>query len=261
MVLGGGCRKCLANTHLKHCLCVCQIVPIWERETPTHELQIGQSEYAKIPLQGLTRGVLNPRCPPMDQQTIDTYNKMAKGYDEETANFWEIFPRTFLDEFIKLSGKKIIDIGSGPGRDGLLIKQAGKEIICIDASGEMIRLSFDNGLESVLASFDNLPFENNSFDGAWSYTSLLHTPKKLISTPLQEIFRVLKPSGIFALGLIEGKTEEYKESSGVNMPRWFSFYQKEEIENLCKQNGFELIHFETFKPRSKNYMNFIFRKI
>jgi ubiquinone/menaquinone biosynthesis C-methylase UbiE len=196
----------------------------------------------------------------MDQQTIDTYNKMAKEYDDETVDFWERFPRIFLDKFIKLSGEKIIDVGSGPGRDGLLLKEAGKDVVCVDASEAMVKLSFEKGLESVLAGFDTLPFENESFDGAWSYTALLHIPKKFIDTPLKEIVRVLKPSGTFALGLIEGDTEEYKESSGVDMPRWFSFYQKDEVVDVCKKHAFELVYFETFKPRSKNYLNFIFRK-
>lgn len=196
----------------------------------------------------------------MDQQTIDTYNKMSKEYDDETIDFWKRFPRTFVDKFIELSGKKIVDIGSGPGRDGLLLQQAGKEVVCVDASKAMVKLSTERGLQSVLAGFDNLPFEDKSFDGVWSYTALLHIPKKYINAPFREIFRVLNPSGIFALGLIEGDSEEYKESSGVDMPRWFSFYQKDEVIDLCKKYGFELIYFETFKPRSKNYLNFIFRK-
>jgi len=196
----------------------------------------------------------------MDKQTINTYNKMAKEYDDETVDFWDRFPRTFLDKFIELSGNKIVDVGSGPGRDGLLIQQSGKEVVCVDASEAMVKLSSERGLESILAEFNNLPFENESFDGVWSYTALLHTPKKSIDTPLQEIFRILKPSGIFALGLIEGDTEEYKESSGVDLPRWFSFYEKDEVEIICKKHGFEPVYFETFKPGSKNYLNFIFRK-
>ena len=197
----------------------------------------------------------------MDQSTINTYNKTAKEYDEETVDFWEQFPRTFLDKFIELSGEKVVDIGSGSGRDGLLFKQAEKEVVCVDASEEMIKLSSERGLQSVLASFDDLPFKDELFDGVWSYTALLHTSKKSVETPLKEIYRVLKPAGFFALGLIEGDSEGSTESLGDGMPRWFSFYQKEEVLVLCKKHGFELIYFETFKPRSKNYLNFIFKKI
>ncbi len=196
----------------------------------------------------------------MDKQTIDSYNQMAKQYDDETEEFWNRFPRTFLDKFIELSGEKILDVGSGPGRDGLLIQERGKEVIGVDASEAMVKMSSERGLYSVAAEFNSLPFENSSFDGVWSYTTLLHVPKSSVTTPLQEISRVLKPAGIFALGLIEGHTEGYQEKRHVNRPRWFSFYQKDEVCDLCRDHGFKLLHFETFTPRSKNYLNFIFQK-
>ena len=196
----------------------------------------------------------------MDKETINTYNIMAKDYDLETEDFWKRFPHTFLDKFIELSGQKIIDIGSGPGRDGLLLQGAGKDVVCLDASEVMIKISSDKGLRSILGDFNDLPFEDQSFDAVWSYTALLHVPKRSIDIPLKEISRVIRHSGVFALGLIEGNTEEYKESSGVNMPRWFSFYEKDEVIELCKRYDFELVYFETFKPRTKNYLNFIFRK-
>ena len=186
---------------------------------------------------------------------------MAKEYDDETIDFWNQFPRTFLDKFVELSGDKIINVGSGPGRDGLLLQQANKEVICIDASEAMVKLSSQRGLHSVVADFGDLPFEDRTFDGVWSYTALLHAPKKSVINALKEISRILKPSGIFALGLIEGNTEEYKKSSGIDMFRWFSFYQKDEVIDLCKQHGFTLVYFETFKPASKNYLNFIFQKL
>jgi ubiquinone/menaquinone biosynthesis C-methylase UbiE len=197
----------------------------------------------------------------MDRQTIDTYNQMAREYDDETIGFWEQFPHTFLDTFIQLTGERVLDIGSGPGRDGLLLKQAGKHVTCLDASTEMINLSRARGLKSVLGDFTALPFGEASFNGVWAYTSLLHIPKKSIHEALREIHRVLSPAGIFALGLIEGDTEEYRKSSGVDLPRWFSFYQQKEVERIVQDCGFKLVHFTKFKPRSKNYLNFIFQKV
>lgn len=196
----------------------------------------------------------------MDAQTIDTYDKMAVEYDNETVDFWKRFPRTFLDRFVELSGKRILDVGSGPGRDGFLLKEAGKDVVCIDASSAMVELSKERGLESLCADFTSLPFTDASFDGVWSYTALLHVPKKEIEVPLKEIHRVLRVGGIFALGMIEGDSEEYRESSGVNMPRLFSFYQKAELEDIVTHIGFEPVHFEMFQPGSRNYLNFIFRK-
>ena len=153
-----------------------------------------------------------------------------------------------------------MDVGSGPGRDGLLLKEKGLEMMCFDASEAMVKLCEEKGLESIVGDFMFIPFEDNSFDGAWAYTSLLHIPKVDVSKAFNEIRRILKDDGILGLGLIEGDTEEYKESAGVNMPRWFSFYTKEEIEKLLEKHNFKVLYFEQFQPRSKNYLNFIAQK-
>jgi ubiquinone/menaquinone biosynthesis C-methylase UbiE len=198
----------------------------------------------------------------MDQKTINTYNELANEYDQETIDFWERFPSTFFNTFIGLvKGKKVLDVGSGPGRDGLILQKAGASVICLDASESMVKLSASRGLESVLGDFNALPFDSASFDGIWAYTSLLHVPKTEIGKPIAEIRRVLKPDGVFALGMIEGDAELYRESSGVGKPRWFSFYQKEEIENILQQNGFKQIYFEEFQVKTKNYLNYIAQKV
>lgn len=197
----------------------------------------------------------------MDQKTIDAYNHLAGKYDEETSDFWKKFPRTFLDEFIKLVDDTVLDVGSGPGRDAVILRDHGLHVTCIDASRAMIEMSRAKGLASVLGNFESLPFDDGSFGGVWAYTSLLHVPKNEIEKPLREIRRVLKPDGVFGLGLIEGTMEEYRQTEKVPEDRWFSFYTREEVENLLAQYGFEIVYFEQFKPKTKNYLNFISKKI
>jgi ubiquinone/menaquinone biosynthesis C-methylase UbiE len=197
----------------------------------------------------------------MDKKTIDTYNKLAQEYDNETKDFWQRFPRTIIDKFVQLTKGKVLDIGSGPGRDGLILRDAGLDVTCLDASDEMVKLSIKRGLHSIVGDFNDLPFADKSFDGIWAYTSLLHVPKANVGQPFSEINRVLKVGGTFGLGLIEGDGELYRESSGVNLPRWFSFYKKHEVEDLLKMYGFEILYFEIFKPSSKNYLNFIAKKV
>ena len=197
----------------------------------------------------------------MDTKTIDTYNQKAKKYDEETSDFWDKFPKTFLNKFANMVSRKILDVGSGPGRDGLILQNLGLDVICLDASKAMIKFCQKRGLKTKLGDFDKIPFKDKYFDGVWAYTSLLHVKKSEIIKPLQEIKRVLKNNGIFGLGLIEGKTEEYRENIGKNMPRLFSYYSRKEIEKILAENEFEILYFEIFKPKTRNYLNFIARKI
>lgn len=198
----------------------------------------------------------------MDQRTVETYDAKAGEYDDKTAVFWDLFPRTFLDAFVAASGREILDVGCGPGRDGLLLQEAGKNVTGLDASGSMVHLAQKRGLRAIAGDFDTLPFPDAHFDGVWSYTTLLHVPKAEVGRPLVEIRRVLKPDGVFALGLIEGDGEGYRERDniGEGFERWFSYYQKDEVESLLSGIGFEPVYFETFKPGKRMYLNFIFRR-
>lgn len=196
----------------------------------------------------------------MDKKTIQTYDQIAEVYDTETIDFWARFPDALLDKFAELARGRILDVGSGPGRDGLLLQQRGLDVTCLDASQAMIAISQKRGLRSIQGDFNSLPFEDNYFDGAWAYTSLLHVPKAEVTKGLDEIKRVLKRGGILGLGLIEGDSEGYRESAGEHMPRWFSFYTKKEVESLLERNNFKIVYFDQIQPRSKNYLHFIAQK-
>ncbi|MCX6718867.1 MAG: class I SAM-dependent methyltransferase [Candidatus Taylorbacteria bacterium] len=196
----------------------------------------------------------------MDKRTIDTYDQLANEYDKETTDFWDRFPRTIFDRFIELTKGEVLDIGSGPGRDGLILQRSGLNVTCLDASEAMIKISTGRGLHSIIGDFNDLSFKDGSFDGVWAYTSLLHVPKSEIDQSISEIHRVLKSNGIFGLGMIDGENELYRESSGVGKPRWFSFYKRGEIERILAKHRFEIIYFEEFKVNTKNYLNFISRK-
>ena len=194
----------------------------------------------------------------MDKTTVDTYDQLATAYDQETTNFWNRFPRGVIDTFIEsIRYKKVLDVGSGPGRDGLIIAQRGLDVTCLDASAVMVDLCKKNGLKSVLGDFNQLPFDDGEFGGVWAYTSLLHVPKAHVHRALREIKRVLRPDGVFGLGMIEGDTEGYRPSSGATTARWFSYYSEEELRSLLAAHGFAVTHFEQFTPGPRNYLNFI----
>lgn len=197
----------------------------------------------------------------IDEKTIEAYDKLSREYDLEVEPFWTEFPQTILARATELMKGSVLDVGSGSGRDGVILRNAGLRVTCLDASDAMAALCKEKGLETVKGDLCHIPFEDKFFDNVWSYTSLLHLRKSEVPAALSEIKRVLKNRGIFVLGLIEGEGEEYKVSAGVEMERWFSFYKKEELEKLLTVNGFEIVYFEQFKPRSKNYLNFICRKV
>ncbi len=198
----------------------------------------------------------------MDKRTIHTYNLLAKKYDQDTADFWTKFPVGFIEKFAKeVNGGFVLDVGSGPGRDALILKKHNLDVICLDASKEMVNLTIQKELPTIKADFLKIPFNNKSFSGVWAYTSLLHIPKKDLKKALKEINRVLIYNGVLGLGMIEGEKQLYRKSSDISQPRLFAYYKKQELEKTLQSLGFEILHYLEFQPGTKKYLNFLARKI
>lgn len=197
----------------------------------------------------------------MDEFTKETYERFAKKYEKLKESHLATFLLEEANIFMNnLPDKRILDLGSGPGRDSLYFKQNGFYPICIDLSESMIELCKNKGLEAYKGDMENLKF-SNKFDGVWACASLLHLPKDRFKPMLGKINSFLKEDGIFAIGMGEGQGEGFKES--LNYPgckRYFSFYTKEELEKEL-QPYFEIFHFSRSTPeKNKNFINFIGRK-
>lgn len=197
----------------------------------------------------------------MDRLTVKTYDRQAGAYDIATTDFWERFPETFIKEFsVSVAGDgQVLNIGSGPGRDATLLHETGLEVICLDASRTMTEMTALRGLKSVRADFKHIPFKDSVFDGVWAYTSLPHVPKTEFHLALREVRRVLRPGAVFGLGVIEGSGEGYERYDTLDEERWFSYYHSGELEALLERNDFSPEYKESFKPGTRNYLNFIAR--
>jgi len=127
-------------------------------------------------------------------------------YDRDT-DIREASRRTIermADKAGELSGKRVLDLGAGYGGAARVIAaEHGADVVCLNISAvenERNRsLTLEAGLEDKVAvidgSFDTIPFDDGSFDLAWSQDSILHAPDR--RAVLDEVARVLKPAGDF----------------------------------------------------------------
>lgn len=198
----------------------------------------------------------------MQDQTITAYDTYATVYDNEVVRFWQEFPRTFINHFVQaLPGKRILDLGSGSGRDAMLLREQGLEVACVDASQTMANMTRKLGFETYVATFSQLPFDTASFDGVWAYTSLLHVPGNEMRRIIGQIHGLLRSNGVFAIGMIEGATEGMVER--VSMPggaRYFKYYGQQELKDLIEPLGFEFLYEQDYQPHNHVYLNQLYKK-
>jgi demethylmenaquinone methyltransferase/2-methoxy-6-polyprenyl-1,4-benzoquinol methylase len=100
----------------------------------------------------------------------------------------------------------ILDIATGTGDLAILMaKTNAKNIIGLDISSGMLEVGkkkiaekkLDSVIEMVLGDSENMPFPDNHFDAITVSFGIRNF--ETLETGLQEILRVLKPSGIFVI--------------------------------------------------------------
>lgn len=111
-----------------------------------------------------------------------------KYYDENAVTFFEntidADMKRVYELFLKYlsPGAKILDLGCGSGRDTKYFLQEGYDVIAVDGSIEMVKLSTEfTGKQTLHLTFDEINF-NEEFDGVWACASLLHVPRNKIDS-------------------------------------------------------------------------------
>ncbi|HEX8227467.1 MAG TPA: class I SAM-dependent methyltransferase [Candidatus Saccharimonadales bacterium] len=199
----------------------------------------------------------------MDRKvTIETYDRYAQIYDEEVVEFWDNFPREFLARFRALTtSDRVLNVGSGSGRDALLLRDLGLEVTCVDGSHSMVKMTQSQGLDSYHADFADIDFPAESFGGIWAYTSLIHVPKEEAASIIGHLHTLLASGGTFAIGVIEGMSDGMVERR--TMPgagRYFKNYIGQELTAMIEPIGFQLAYESSYQPHSNVYLNQIYTK-
>ena len=108
-------------------------------------------------------------------------------------------------------GARLVDLGCGPGGASAHMRDAGLNPDPVDASPAMIALAKERfSLEARQATFDDIGGEA-LYDAIWANFSLLHAPRADLSRHFTALARVLRPGGLFHVGLKTGTGEARDE--------------------------------------------------
>jgi len=183
---------------------------------------------------------------PFKNNLIESYNKYAQERDTYKKEAWKIEERANFLALLQSKDKhSLLEMGAGPGHDSKFFQDMGLDVTCIDLSPEMIKLCQQKGLSAQVMDMTDLNFHPESFDAVYALNSLLHVPKAEFRIVMENVNKVLKPSGLFYLG-VYGSTDESEgvwEQDSYNPKRFFSFYTDDGIQKTTS-DVFELLYFK-----------------
>ena len=193
-------------------------------------------------------------------QTLDYYNKNAALFVQSTIN---VDFTQMQDTFLKLLPEHavILDFGCGSGRDTKYFLQQGYLVEAMDGSEELCRRASElTGIAVKHMLFQELDAEE-TFDGIWACSSILHVSKEELLPVLERMEKALKPGGIIYTSF------KYGQYEGERSGRFFTDFTETSFSDFLRQiNG---VRIESYwitgdvRPGrgEEKWLNLILRKI
>lgn len=189
------------------------------------------------------------------QTTISTYNQAAEAYQDKFMEM-DLYDDTYdsFCESIDNPNASILEIASGPGNvtRQLLNRHPEYTILGIDLAPNMVKLATQNVPEASFKVMNCLEIDQlqQSFDAVMCGFCLPYLSKEECALLIMQTSNLLNKGGVIYLSTMEGdyKKSGFETTSFTGANEVFIYYhQREVLENALKQNGFDIIKFETKK--------------
>lgn len=166
------------------------------------------------------------------------YDHGAVARDEASENKppWKTAEReAFLQRLLAEDRRRLLEIGAGTGQDSLFFKDRGLQVTATDLSPRMVERCRMKGLDAYVMDFLQLDFPAASFDAIYAFNSLLHVPNADLAAVLGAIETLMRPMGLFYVGVYGGDQREGPaEHDDHTPPRFFSLRSDDEIQGFVR---------------------------
>jgi 2-polyprenyl-3-methyl-5-hydroxy-6-metoxy-1,4-benzoquinol methylase len=204
----------------------------------------------------------------MSMSLKETYNRTAEDFHQDHLHdlWWRAHMDCFIDRL--QTGDSVLDLGCGSGVKTNYLAEKG-----LNAEGADFSESF---IAIAKREYPSVPFQvldlyridelNRTFDAIVMQVVLLHVPKKEVLPVLQKIIQKIRIGGLLYIAVKEirvGQPEEEMKTEhdyGYEYTRFFSYFTKEEIEQLIQDLGMELVEIYSELNGRTNWIFTIARK-
>lgn len=160
-----------------------------------------------------------------DRDTVHSYDRDAAGYAAEAAAM-PLWVAAEIDAFVAgLGGSgRVLEIGSGGGRDALALEARGISVRRTDISRGFVDLLRENGVEAALLDplTDDLsdPLRPGTlYDGVWACACLIHVAREDLGTVVGRLAAVTRTGGRLHVSVRDGDGENVTMDGGAAEPR------------------------------------------
>lgn len=173
--------------------------------------------------------------------TLDTYNKHIQEYVAANKSSVQGGLKEWIDATLELipKGGRILEIGSGYGKDADYIESLGYEVTRTDAAQGFVDLLKSNGHEAKKLNALTDGF-GDGYDMVFAQAVFLHFSPAQLKMVLSKSLATLKSGGILAFSVKQGDGSDWVNDY-LQAPRYFHFWQEPKLRKITEVAGFHSV--------------------
>ena len=178
--------------------------------------------------------------------TVGAYDTHAEAYRHGTL----ALPAEVADAITAFAAAvgprgRVLEIGSGSGRDAAALEVAGLDVRRTDISRGFVELMRSSGqqadlLDPLVDDLDDPQRPGTPYDGVWANACLLHVDRTDLPVVLARLAAATRPGGAFTLMLKEGDGEGWSTHGKVAAPRRFVYWRESALRTVLEAAGWQV---------------------
>jgi len=178
--------------------------------------------------------------------TIAAYDASAAAYRDGTA----ALPPEVAAAIDAVAGQlgagaRVLEIGSGPGRDARALEERGVSVRRTDVSPGFVALLAASGhaadlLDPLVDDLGDPERGGAPYDGVWANACLLHVARPDLPLVLRRLAAATRSGGVLHLSLKEGDSEAWSAHGHVAAPRLFVFWREGPLREALDGAGWSV---------------------
>jgi SAM-dependent methyltransferase len=178
--------------------------------------------------------------------TVEAYDASAAAYRDGAPTMTAAM-RAAIDDLVAVvpAGARVLEIGSGPGRDARALEEGGLSVRRTDVTPGFVELMRADGydadvLDPLTDDLDDPARPGTPYDAVWATASLLHVARTDLPVVLRRLLEATAVGGVLRFSVKEGDGDSWSTHGHVTGARHFTFWREDPLRGAVEQAGWAI---------------------